>query len=356
MTPLLRIVLQLCCIAGFVLVVGSLPLQCGGERVIFRSDPQFLHDNVHHLSGIMRGRLSLEVPGEEAEGAAQPRPLAALRVVVLARSTDGRLAIKRTVPVQPTGTFEVIGLPEGEATVLVQLGQGAEVWRAEGVACGRTAPVDPRLDPIRLEERLHWFELRLFDAEGAPASAGALVWREARSSGDVIGAFEGDAVVEGGVARFPATAPCIDVVPLVPGAATELFEGLYGGEEVHLGPGVHATFEVDGPRPDVARWDVRLALSPEALLPSIGYPEESLSQGAPLSRRVAPLEDGRCEFDLARGGSYATSWWVVSADEGREDSLRISGATVEVPAEPGHHRVRVTFPMEAFQGRRRPPR
>ena len=195
-----RTLLQLLGLMGLLWAVGALPIQCGGETVVFRSDPKYLYDNVRHLSGVMRGRVTLAarehdlpLPGEE--GDVRLRPLSGMRVAVNAQAHGRPLAVRRVVEVSPTGTFEVFGLPEGTGTVIVQLGSGAEIWRAEGVPCGRDVPLDPRLDPIRLGESLHWFELRIFEESGAPARAGHLVWREARSGADSERAFEGDAAM-----------------------------------------------------------------------------------------------------------------------------------------------------------------
>ena len=183
--------------------------------------------------------------------------------------------------------------------MLVQLGQGPR-FRAEGVACGRTALVDPRLDPIRLEERLHCSELRLFDAEGAPASA-------ARSSGGRPARPRRDRRLRrgrrgGGRRRsLPGHGAVHRRGAPRPRGRDGAVRGAVRGEEA---PRPRGPRHLRGGRPasDVARWDVRLALSPEALL------LDRVPRGVPLpggaaSRRVAPLEDGRCEFDLARGGA-----------------------------------------------------
>ena len=334
-------------LVGGFLALGAISLQRGSEAPVYRSDPRYLHDNVHRLSGVLRGRVSL-VDVEARDSGETERPLSALRVAVLARSADGSLAIKRTAEVQPSGTFEVLGLPEGEATVLVQIGEGAEVWRAEGVACGRDATADPRLDPILLADHLHWFDLSLVDAEGAPAGAGRLVWRAAGAP--VSGAFEGDAAVEAGAALFPATSACIDVVPLIPGAAPELFEGIYGGEELRLGPGVRAELSLTGPSPDPADWNVRVALLPTELRPRIEYAGFEASARAGQAPIVGTLRDRRCSLAFARGGVYHLAWWVAPVGEERGGTLRLPGTpeTVGVPAEPGLHQVEVRFPMEAF--------
>jgi len=353
----LRTLFQLFCLTGLLWAVGALPIQCGGTTVVFRSDPQFLFDNVRHLSGLMRGRVSLDAApavdgaawgaGGEAEA---PRPLDGLRVTVQAQSHDGSLAIRRVAEVSSTGTFEILGLPEGTGSVAVQLGSGAEIWRAEGVVFGEDVPIDPRLDPIQLGASLHWFDLRIFDDEGAPATAGHLVWREAGAAEDATRAFTGDAVIERGRAIFPATGPCLDVVPLVPGAATELFEGLFDDEEIHLGPGVLALFESVGPMPDPATWSVRLSLQPRELRPSVGYDTEGPSIGALAGPQVVEVKDRGAELALARGGVYAAAWWLAPVDPRRAITLRLEGspATVEVPSEPGRHPVKLDFPMEAF--------
>lgn len=354
-----RLLFQLFLLTGLLWAVGAIPVQCGGQTVVFRSDPQFLYENVHQLPGIMRGRITLAAPGlgggesplagpSEEPGTGEPaRPLDGLRVTVMAEAQDGTIAVRKLAEVSVAGTFEVFGLPEGKATVIVQLGGGAEVWRVDDVLCGRGVPVDPRLDPIQLGALLHWFDLRFFDESGAPARAGHLVWRESLSSGDAVNAFAGDAVIEGGRAVFAATAPCLDLVPLVPGAATELFEGLYGGEEVHLGPGVSALFEATGPLPDPSEWRVRFSLRPIAPQPAIDYTEGGLEIsgiGAPL---VAELRNG-VELALARGGTYELAWWIMPWDAKREVTMRFEAPNVEVPADPGRHRVVVEFPMEAF--------
>lgn len=355
-----RTLLQLLGLMGLLWAVGALPIQCGGETVVFRSDPQYLYDNVRHLSGVMRGRVTLAagtaegdlpLPGEDGEE--RLRPLSGMRVAVNARAREGRLAVRRVVEVSPTGAFEVFGLPEGTGTVIVQLGSGAEIWRAEGVLCGRDVPLDPRLDPIRLGESLHWFELRIFEETGAPARAGHLVWREARPGADPARAFEGDAAIEGGRAIFAATAPSLDVVPLVPGAATELFEGLYGDEELHLGPGVRAVFQATGALPDPERWSVRLSLRPVGLEPPLDYAPDRPGAGGLNGPEVVALEGRGAELSLARGGAYSLAWWVAPLDAREEVTYRIDGspAALEIPSEPGLHTLRVEFPMPAFQAR-----
>jgi len=355
-----RMLLQLVCLTGLLWVVGALPLQCGGETVVFRSDPQYLYDNVRHLPGVMRGRVTLAagsaeddlgLPGEDGEAAL--RPLSGMRVAVNARAHEGNVAVRRVVEVSPSGTFEVFGLPEGTGTVVVQLGSGAEIWRAEGVLCGRDAPLDPRLDPIQLGGSLHWFELRIFEESGAPARAGHLVWREARAGAEGEPGFQGDAAIEGGRAVFAATAPSLDVVPLVPGAATELFEGLFGDEELHLGPGVSAAFQVEGDRPDPQRWRVRLSLRPAELEPPVDYAPHGDGSGALEGPLVVAVEGREASLALARGGSYTVAWWVTPHDAREEVTFRIDGAPVglEIPAEPGRHPNALEFPMRAFQER-----
>jgi hypothetical protein len=353
-----RTLLQLLGLMGLLWAVGALPIQCGGATVVFRSDPKYLYDNVRHLSGVMRGRVTLAarehdlpLPGEE--GDVRLRPLSGMRVAVNAQAHGRPLAVRRVVEVSPTGTFEVFGLPEGTGTVIVQLGSGAEIWRAEGVPCGRDVPLDPRLDPIRLGESLHWFELRIFEESGAPARAGHLVWREARSGADGERAFEGDAAIEGGRAIFAATGPCLDVVPLVPGAATELFEGLFGDEELHLGPGVRAAFNATGPLPDSEKWSVRLSLRPVGLEPAVEYPTDRPGTGVLEGPQVVVLHGREAELSLARGGEYALAWWVAPLDAREEVTFRIDGSPVslEIPSEPGRHTIGVEFPMTAFQAR-----
>ncbi len=356
--PLLpRTLIQLFFLTGLLWAVGALPIQCGGTKVEFRSDPQFLFDNVRHLSGVIRGRVTFEA-GLEGDGAAEAadgaagivRPLDGLRVAVMAQSHDGSLAIRRVAEVSPTGTFEVIGLPAGTGSVAVQLGSGAEVWRAEGVVFGAEVPLDPRLDPIQLGASLYWFDLRVFDDAGAPAPAGHLVWREARPAGDTATAFTGDAAIEGGRAIFPATGPCLDVVPLVPGAATELFEGLFDDQELHLGPGVRAVFEPVGPMPDLTEWSVRLSLRPRDLSPAVDYSEKGESLGALAGPQVVECTGREAELALARGGAYSVAWWLAPVDVRRAITIRLDGvpAVVEIPAEPGRHRLSLDFPMEAF--------
>jgi len=352
-----RTLLQLLCLTGLLWAVGALPVQCGGETVVFRSDPQYLYDNVRHLPGVMRGRVTLSARNEEGalrlpgeDGEASLRPLSGMRVAVSAQAHEGPVAVRRVVEVSPTGTFEVFGLPEGTGTVVVQLGSGVEIWRAEGVLCGRDAPLDPRLHPIRLGESLHWFELRVFEESGAPARAGQLIWREARAGADGERAFEGDVAIEGGRAVFAATAPCLDVVPLVPGAATELFEGLFGDEELHLGPGVSAAFEALGPLPDPVEWSVRLSLRPVALEPPVDYAADRPGAGGLEGPQVVILDRRAAEFPLARGGKYALAWWVSPLDARREVTFRIDGspAALEIPSEPGRHTIGVEFPMTDF--------
>lgn len=346
----LRTFLQLFCLTGLLWAVGALPFQCGGTKVVFRSDPQFLFNNVRHLPGAIRGRVALEARPEGDGEVRVARPLDGLRVAVKAQAHDGSLAVRRVVEVSPTGAFEVVGLPEGTGSVAVQLGSGAEVWRAEGVVFGEEAPLDPRLDPIRLGASLHWFDLRVFDDAGAPSPAGHLVWREARPAGSASSTFTGDAVIERGRAIFPATGPCLDVVPLVPGAATELFEGIFEDQELHLGPGVRAVFEPVGPMPDPAAWSVRLSLRPLELSPIVDYAEEGESIGALAGPQVVELTGREAELALARGGAYSVAWWLAPVDVRRAITIRLDGspALVEIPGEPGRHPIKVDFPMEAF--------
>ncbi|MDG1048906.1 MAG: hypothetical protein P8R46_01740 [Planctomycetota bacterium] len=369
-----RLLVHLSCLAALLWVLAQ-SIQRSGEAVVFRSDAQFLYDNVRHLPGVMRGRISLDAAlmgegealgseplveprrasgqdrgGAHGEAATSQRPLDGFRVSVMAQAHGGGIAVRKVVEVDAVGAFEVFGLPEGTATVSVQLRGGAELWRAEGVACGRSVATDPRLDPIRLDASLYWFDLRLFDDAGAPSRAGHLVWRESGSGGAAGQAFTGRAVIETGRAAFAATSPCLDVVPLVPGAATELFEGLYGEEEVHLGPGVCAVFEVETAMPLPPEWRVRLSLSPVTPQPAIDYVDGGLELSDLSSPQVVEIDGRGAELSLARGGTFEIAWWVVSTDPREEVSMRLQGqpSEVEVPPGPGRHRIAVDFPVDDF--------
>ncbi|MEM9380345.1 MAG: hypothetical protein AAGB93_10395 [Planctomycetota bacterium] len=317
----------------------------GAGDLVYRSDAHYTLQNAHRLPAVLRGRVVLRDSG----GAPVDVPAETLTVAVRARDAGGTLAVRRVGAVDPSGVFEVTSLPEGEATVSLQLGGGSVVWQVDGVALG-TGVLDERLDPIALEGLLFPMRLEVVDPEGERGTTGHLVWKcQGDGASDDL-SFEGDAPIRDGVATFLATAPSVDVVTLVPGATCELFEGLWGDEEVHLAPGVTAVVRPTGQVPSDEDWTLRVALTPVRPEPAIEYdPDALLHRGA----LVAAVRDGAAELPLARGGSYRVSWWALPTEGHRFQTLRVAArnATIEVPGRAGRHAIDVPFPMEEFARR-----
>ncbi|MEM1449817.1 MAG: hypothetical protein AAF957_02155 [Planctomycetota bacterium] len=320
-------------------------LVLGSGDLIYRSDAHYTLQNAHRLPAILRGRVVLR----DASGADLDVPADTLQVAVRARDHDGTLAVRRVGAVDPSGVFEVASLPEGEATVSLQLGGGSVVWQVDGVALG-TGLIDERLDPIALEDLLFPIRVEVVDPEGERGTSGHLVWRcQGDGTSDDL-SFEGDAPIRDGVATFLATAPSVDVVTLVPGASCELFEGLWGDEEIHLAPGVTAAIRPTGQVPSDDDWTLRVALTPVRPEPAIEYDPDSLSHHGAL---VAAVQGGAAELPLARGGRYRVSWWALPTEGHRFQTLRVAApnAAIEVPAGAGRHTIDVPFPMEEFARR-----
>lgn len=322
-------------------IVGAYIVGAGAREFVYRSDPQFVYQNIDRMPAILRGRIVLR----DRTGGELAVPPSSLTVSVNARGHDS-LKIQRDANVDEHGVFEVLGLPEGEASVAVRLGGGAVVWQLDGVAVGRAGVLDGRLDPIDLGQRLFPMRVAVIGPTGEPVPRGHIVWRSTQGASDDR-SFEGDAPISDGVSEFLTTAPMIDVVTLVPGAAIELFEGLWGGERLDLAPGVTAVIRAEGRVPPPDDWTLRVVLLPVDLAPSLEYDGDSLLDPSAL---ITAYENGMATLPLARGGRYRLDWWAVPTEGHRFDTLRISAeeSIVDVPAGAGRHEISVPFPTDEF--------
>lgn len=243
-------------IGGWFLWSLAGPGGVGLSRADFRSDPDYL---LHH-AGKLRLGLGGRIQVRDAIGDPVEIPPGSLTVVVRA---EGEVAVELSDNVGPDGAFEILGLPEGEATVSVELGAGGVVSTIEGVRLAAHLPQDPRLELIDLTGIVFPFTLGLEDTAGAPCPAGHVAWRPSLALAPADGGtFGGVAVVRGGRARFLASADPLDVVSLVPGCSIEVFEMATAGDRLALGVGTTVELTVTGERPDPGEWSLRAVLLP----------------------------------------------------------------------------------------------
>ncbi len=311
------------------------------------SDPRILLGHSERFTAMLRGRVDVR----DMDGQPIAPPEGTLVVDVRARAADGTLAVQRIGTVQPDGVFEVLSLPHGLATVSVQLGGGETIWEREDIVVGGAGILDPRIDPIDLGDELFLFDLEVRGPGGAPATEGQLAWSKvsaANARDDV--SFDGLAPIgPDGRARFFSTEPVIDAVCMVPGARTELFEELYLDSSIDLGPGVVIELVATGELPDASGWSLRVVLVPEDLEPKIELSRQGFD--APCAPIFAQVDGatGKVLIPVARGGRYGITWGAKPARRHRFDTVKLpEGLVIEVPSDPGVHRVESTFPIDAF--------
>lgn len=310
----------------------------GAGEIVYRGDVGYMLQNTGRLPAVLRGRVVLR----DMAGRPLAVPEGTLTVAVSARDLTGTIAVRRIEPIGADGLFEVNLLPEGEATVAIQLGGGSTVWQMEGVTVA-AGLFDDQLDPIDLGDLLFPIRLTIVDPDGESSASGHLVWRIPRDGASDDLSFEGDAPIRGGLATFLATAPSVDLVTLVPGASCELFEGVWDDGEVNLAPGVSVVLHPTGQVPSEGDWTLRVALSPVQPEPRIDYDADVLTDVGAL---IAPVEDGAARLALARGGTYRLEWWVSRGFQTWRFTARES--TIEIPSGAGTHDLDVPFPMEEF--------
>lgn len=319
-----------------------------GPGLYHVTDPEELLYYSDRFSAMLRGRVDIR----DAEGRAVAPPEGTLMVDVQARDAEGSLAVSRIGSVQADGVFEVLGLPHGIATVSVQLGGGQTIWQCEDIVVGGAGTLDPRIDPIDLKGDLFSFDVAVRGPSGAPADRGQIAWRQVGAE-DVV-TFDGLAPIgEDGQARFLSTSSILDVVCLVPGARTQLFEEVYPDSELDLGIGITVDITAEGTLPNPERWAVHAALVPIELEPRIELRAGFDHQGgdatyAPSYAELDP-QSGLASVPVTRGGRYQLTWSVLPVKRRRINTINLKDPEeIIVPSVPGTYPVVRPFPIEAF--------
>lgn len=337
----------------FLAVIALFALFYGGYSALgpsraaefdHRFGPSYPFPHSSELRGYLNGRVEVG-PGVQI-------PKDGLFVDVRAADEGGDVAVRRLVHVSSDGTFEVLGIPKGFARVTVELSSAEIVWEASDVVVGDLGAVDERLDPIDLGGSVFPFELAFAGPNGELVHEGQFLWRPlAGASDDVL--FGLPTAIRGGVARFLATAEMIDVIPVVPGACVEFFEGVRTGQTVHLGPGTTAQIQVTGELPDPAEWRVFAMLAPVELTPEL--PMASRGRSATEAVVYAEVDAaGSALIPVTRAGRYRLHWRVHHA-RGRSRNPIVfgddQGSEVTLAHAAGHVLLERRFPMGPFRRR-----
>lgn len=307
---------------------------------------RYRQDAIHRLrhrgdrGGVLRGRVALNGLEEIPSGS--------LFLKVRARAAEGEFAMEEAVEVEASGRFECFGLPMGTADVSVELGAGEIVWEARGVVVDSIGATDPRLDPIDLGGRVVPIVLDLLGPDDRPVAAGRVAWR--RSAGlteDVV--FGSVVPVTDGRALLLATDDVVDAVALVPGAEPEVFEGVFDGSLLMLGPGTTAVVTASGPRPDPERWNVHVLLHPLEFDPIFEVLGAASSELEGTLSAVLDAE-GSAEVPIMFPGRYDVRWYVEEARRGVIKSYPLEGShdPVALAAGAGWVEIDVEFPLDEF--------
>lgn len=315
----------------------------------YRFDPAYLIHHSAELRGYMSGRVdvgpNVEIPKE------------GLFVDVRAADAGGGVAVRRLAPVSKDGTFEVSGIPKGRAHVTVELGSSEVIWEATDIVVGDVGVVDGRIDPIDLRGAVFSFELTFAGPEGELVDEGQFLWRPlAGASDDVL--FGTPTAIRAGAARFLATSEMIDVIPIVPGASVEFFEGVRAGQTIHLGPGTTTRIQVTGELPGLADWRVFAMLVPVQLTPEL--PMGKQGRSATEAVMFAEVKAERLAvIPVSRAGRYRLHWRVHHARQQSRNTGVFGddhGSEITLKHAAGDVLLERRFPMESFarwlQGRR----
>lgn len=322
---------------------------------LYASDPGYFLAHSGELTETLVGRVALADAGRAGDGERADRDVPEGSLVVRVRATDleGRVAVERTAPVEPSGRFEVAGLPLGTAEVAVLLGGRAELVEVAGVVVDDSLwRLDPRLDPIDLAGLVAPFGVEVRAPAGLAPVAGHLAWRPAAATLDGDRQpFDGLARVEDGRARFLSTTDRIDVVPLIPGVRREIDPSVQDGDVLRVGLGAIVDLAVDGPRPDPEAWRVLAHFEPTtAAAADLGGLLGTAAGTVPRHSTGKLDGEGRARIPLLSGGPHVLRWFVSREGARIGATLRLDdpGGAFDVSAGGGMQAVRRAFPMDEF--------
>jgi len=325
------------------------------EAPPYASDPGYFLAHSNELTETLVGRVVFSAPAGEGDGARPDVdvPEGALVARVRARDLEGRIAVERSAPVEPSGRFEVTGLPLGTADVAVLLGGRAELVEIGGVVVDDSLwRLDPRLDPIDLGELVTPFEVEVRAPAGLPPAAGHLAWRRAAATLDGGGRpFDGLARVVDGRARFLTTTERIDVVPLIPGVRREIDPSVADGDSIRVGLGAVVDLVVEGPRPDPEAWRVLAHVEPTTGAGAdLGGLLGSAAGTVPRHATGQLDGDGLARIPLLTGGPHVLRWFVSREGARIGATIRLDdpGGAFDVVAGGGVQALGRAFPMDEF--------